>query len=116
VAGSATLRLLIDQNLAAGLARHLADIFPGSRHVRDFGLREESDNAIAAIARREGFVGLTKDADFGNPALAARRGLKVVLLRIGNRTTAETEALVRAHAPDILTLVDDHDRHVLVLS
>ncbi len=27
------VRLLIDQNLPAGLARHISDAFPGSRHV-----------------------------------------------------------------------------------
>ncbi|HEX2256079.1 MAG TPA: DUF5615 family PIN-like protein [Afifellaceae bacterium] len=33
------MRLLLDQNLSHRLARHVADIYPGSQHVRDSGAR-----------------------------------------------------------------------------
>ena len=40
--------LLFDQNLAPALARRLADLYPGSAHVRDAGLAAADDEAIWA--------------------------------------------------------------------
>ena len=109
---SPRVRLLIDQNLAAGLARHLADAFPGSRHVRDFGLREGSDATIAELARREGFLVLTKDVGFPK---AARGAPKVVLLQVGNGSTAAIEQLLRLRMSDIDDFASDPRRDVLPL-
>ena len=41
------MKLLLDQNLSHRLVAALADVFPGSVHVRDVGL----------AGRRRGFVG-----------------------------------------------------------
>jgi predicted nuclease of predicted toxin-antitoxin system len=102
--GDPFVRLLIDQNLAAGLARHLADVFPGSRHVRDFGLRTGTDAAIAEVARREGFVILTKDGDFARSAWSRGALPKVILLRLGNCSTREIVSLLRERQADIVDL------------
>jgi predicted nuclease of predicted toxin-antitoxin system len=115
VVGQAFVRLLIDQNLSAGLARHLADVFPGSRHVRDFGLREGADAEIAEVASREGFVVLTKDGDFARMAWSRRPLAKVILLRLGNSSTAVVEALLRSRHADILEFSADPQRTVFVL-
>jgi Domain of unknown function (DUF5615) len=40
------VRLLLDQNLSPRLVRALADLFPGSTHVRDVGLSRATDDAV----------------------------------------------------------------------
>lgn len=39
-------RLLFDQNLSSKLVRRLADLYPGSAHVRDFELSSAGDEAV----------------------------------------------------------------------
>jgi predicted nuclease of predicted toxin-antitoxin system len=39
------MRLLLDQNLSHRLTVALADVFPGSMHVRDLGLAHADDEA-----------------------------------------------------------------------
>lgn len=63
-APSAALRLLFDQNLAPALARRLADLYPGSAHVRDPGLAAADDEAIWSYAAANGYTIVTKDDDF----------------------------------------------------
>ncbi len=58
------LKLLFDENLPPVLARWLAGRFPGSAHVRDCGLKGAADETIWAYAQAEGFVIVSKDADF----------------------------------------------------
>lgn len=43
-------RLLLDENLSPRLARDLAASFPGSAHVRDVGLKGQSDHQIWTFA------------------------------------------------------------------
>ena len=43
-APSGAPRLLLDQNLAPVLARRLAELYPGSAHVREFGLQAADDS------------------------------------------------------------------------
>lgn len=57
-------RLLLDQNLAPVLARRLADLYPDSAHVREFGLATADDEAVWTHAVAHGFVIVTKDDDF----------------------------------------------------
>lgn len=52
--GPAPPRLLLDQNLAPALARRLADLYPGSAHVRAFGLAAADDEAVWAHAEAAG--------------------------------------------------------------
>ncbi len=39
------MKLLFDQNLSPDLVRRLADIYAGSIHVREIGLRDVDDSA-----------------------------------------------------------------------
>ena len=58
------MKLLFDQNLSPHLTRLLADIYPDSIHVREVGLREAGDSEIWEYAKENGFVIVSKDADF----------------------------------------------------
>jgi predicted nuclease of predicted toxin-antitoxin system len=95
------MRFLVDQNLPAVLAAWLIDRGHDASHVRLLGLQEADDAEIAALARVQSAVVISKDADF------ARRGdgslpVQVVWVRIGNTTN---DALIAAWTevwPEIL--------------
>ena len=58
------MKLLFDENLSPKLPRLLAELFPGSTHVRDCGLTGQSDEDIWRYAIANGFIIVSKDADF----------------------------------------------------
>ena len=92
------MKLLFDQNLAPRLVARLADIFPASEHVRDVGLAAGDDHAVWECAKAGGFAIVSKDADFRQLSFLYGSPPKVVWLRVGNQSTAQIEAIVRANA------------------
>lgn len=60
------MKLLFDHNLSPRLIKSLSDIYPDSNHVYPLGLDEARDPEIWEYARREGFLIVTKDADFSD--------------------------------------------------
>ena len=108
------MKLLFDQNLAPRLVRRLEDLFPASRHVRTVGLREAADRLIWRYAAENGFVIVSKDADFHERALQIGAPPKVISLKLGNCTVEAVEQLLRRHYADILTFGEDNEP-VLVL-
>lgn len=110
------MRLLLDQNLAPGLARRIADLFPGTRHVREVGLRDSNDLVIWEYARQDDLTIVTKDADFRE--LCHTRGApppRVVWIRIGNCSVAHVEAVLREHAAEIESLGIDPVQMILII-
>ncbi len=100
------MRFLFDQNLSRWLAQRLADIYPGSVHVADIGLDQESDATVWEHARQGGFVLVSKDADFVD--LVAQRGPPpaLVWLRVGNCTTQLVEQLLRVRLVHIVHAIE----------
>jgi predicted nuclease of predicted toxin-antitoxin system len=96
------MKLLFDQNLSHRICADLADIFPGSAHVRLLGLAEASDRDIWAHAKASGFAVVTLDADFADLAIHQGPPPKVIWLRLGNRPTSEAIARLRSLALVIL--------------
>jgi predicted nuclease of predicted toxin-antitoxin system len=109
-------RLLLDQNLAPTLARRLADLYPGSAHVRDFGLATADDEAVWAHAAAHGFTIVTKDDDFRQRSLLRGAPPRVIWLRVGNCRTADVEAVLRARQPDVLAFAADAEAALLILA
>ena len=91
------MKLLFDHNLPPSLVSRLDDLFPLSEHVFALGLERASDLEIREFARQEGFVIVTKDADFSD--LCVLRGFppKIIWIRLGNCTVNDLEKLLRAH-------------------
>ncbi len=58
------MKLLFDETLSPRLAQRLQSHFPDSLHVNDCGLGAASDDSIWTFARENGFVIVSKDADF----------------------------------------------------
>ena len=76
----------------------VADLFPGSEHVRDVGLAAADDVAVWEYAKAGGFAIVSKDADFRQLSFLYGSPPKIVWLRVGNQSTAQIEAIVRANA------------------
>jgi predicted nuclease of predicted toxin-antitoxin system len=109
------LKLLVDENLAPGLAEHLADLFPGSAHVAAVGLGSTSDTVIWEYAGANQFTFLTKDKDFVNLSLALGPPPKVVLLQTGNCSTSQIEHIIRSNAIRFSEFDIDDKRSLLLL-
>ena len=58
------MKLLFDQNLSPGLSGLLADIYPGSVHIREVGLLDADDLTIWEYAKVHGCTIVSKDSDF----------------------------------------------------
>ena len=112
---AAPLRLLFDQNLAPALARRLADLYPGSIHVRDVGLAAADDEAIWAYAVAGGYTIVTKDDDFRQRSFVQGAPPQVIWAKLGNCTTAEVEAVLRVRHADILAFAADRAAALLVV-
>lgn len=109
------MKLLFDENLSHHLVARLATLFPGSTHVRDVGLERVGDQAIWAHARANGHAIVSKDEDFAERALLEGPPPKVVSIQLGNCTTAAIEALLRAHADELLVFATDPEAALIVL-
>ena len=109
------MKLLFDQNLSPRLVNRLADLFPGSAHAHPLGIAQDSDEAVREFARREGFLVVTKDADFSELCLMLGFPRKVVWIRRGNCKTRDIEDIIRRHYEDIEALGSDSLVGVLTL-
>ena len=101
------MKLLFDQNLSPKLVNRLADIFPASTHVQTAGLECSTDDQIWEHARLNGFAIVTKDEDYNHLGVLLGSPPKVIWLQLGNCTTAEVEARLRAHFADIEAFEND---------
>ncbi|MBI4604306.1 MAG: DUF5615 family PIN-like protein [Planctomycetes bacterium] len=88
------MKLLFDQNLSHRLVSLLGDLFPGSAHVRDFGLALAPDPAVWAFAKVQAYTIVSKDDDFHQLSFLHGAPPKVVWLRFAN---CSTEARPRPH-------------------
>jgi len=110
------VKLRFDQNLSPRLVSLLADLFAGSVHVRDVSLARVDDTVVWEYAKAHGLAIVSKDADFRQLSFLYGSPPKVVWLRVGNRSTAEIHALVRAHAADFANFESDPVAALLVVS
>lgn len=58
------MKLLFDENLSHKLVRALEDLFPGSEHVRNLGLKAADDHVIWEQAKSNDSIIVSKDSDF----------------------------------------------------
>lgn len=109
------MKILFDQNLSHRLVRILADLYPGSQHVRDVGLREAADTEVWIYARRNGYTIVSKDSDFYQRGLLLGFPPKVIWLRLGNCSTEDVEQLLREYRSAIERFEADSTATFLVL-
>ncbi len=109
------MKLLFDQNLSPRLVARLADDFPDSGHVFPLGLSEASDSEVWSYARDNGFIVVSKDADFSELSLLHGHPPKLIWLRLGNCTTTQIETLLRANREAIEAMNQNPTTGVLSL-
>lgn len=109
------MKLLLDQNLAPALARRLADVWPGSRHVRDCGLERASDLEVWMYAIQEAFVIVSKDADFHQLSFLRGAPPKVIWVRKGNCSTNDVERIIRDNDEAIRAFLEQAEGSFLAI-
>ena len=110
-----SVKLLFNQNLSDRLPRRLVDLYPGSHHLKDLGMRRAIDVGIWRNARNADFIIVTKDKDYRR--LSAERGHppKVVLITRGKASTSEVESLLRDNYAEVESFYQDDSRGLLEL-
>jgi predicted nuclease of predicted toxin-antitoxin system len=108
------MRLLFDQNLSHRLIAALADLFPGSQHVRLIGMAEAEDLSIWDYAKSHEFTIVTYDSDYADWNKLLGAPPQIVWLRCGNTSTAQIEAKLR-HSAERIQLLADPDLEIEVL-
>lgn len=95
------MKLLFDQNLSYKLVNRLADLFSGSSHVQSLGLDRADDDHVWEYARVNGFIIVSKDADYNNLSVLRGNPPKVIWVQLPNCTTTQIETLFRIRCEDI---------------
>ena len=95
------MKLLFDHNLSHKLVGRLADVFPGSEHVRTVGLHRADDREVWEYARTNAFAIVSKDEDFHQLSFLHGPPPKVVWVRLGNCTTSDIESVLRSSQADL---------------
>jgi predicted nuclease of predicted toxin-antitoxin system len=109
------VKLLFDHNLSPRLVNRLSDLYPGSNHVHSLGLDQAPDREVWEYARREGFLIVTKDADFSDLCMLLGFPPKIIWIRRGNCKTSDMETILRRHYADVKALDEDTVIGVLAL-
>ncbi len=92
------MNLLLDENLSPRLIQRLASLFPGLTHVRDVGLKRESDETIWEWAKQNSYTIVTTDSDFLSPSVSRGWPPKVVHLEECDFPLRIIEELLRQNA------------------
>jgi len=103
------MKLLFDQNLSFKLCQAVADLFPGSMHVRVLGLAEVGDEAIWKYAKANSLTIVSQDVDFAEMAALLGSPPKVIWLRAGNQSTAAVATLLRRHCEVVVEFCNDNN-------
>jgi predicted nuclease of predicted toxin-antitoxin system len=109
------VRLLLDQNLSPRLLTILADLYPGSTHVREVGLQAADDDTVWRYAAEHEFAIASKDADFHERSFLLGHPPKVIWIRRGNCSTDEVVAILRDHHAEVLVFGGDEEGSFLAL-
>ena len=89
------MKLLVDENLSPKLLTQLADLFPGSVHVREVGLGRAADPMVWKYAVEHGLSIVSKDEDFHHLSFLRGAPPKVIGINTGNCSTKVVVQLLR---------------------
>jgi predicted nuclease of predicted toxin-antitoxin system len=84
------MKLLLDENLSRRLVPFLQNAYPDSSQVVLLGLESATDLSIWKIAQTEGYVIVTRDADFEELSIVLGQPPKVIWIRGKNHTRSAT--------------------------
>ncbi|MDR4460835.1 MAG: DUF5615 family PIN-like protein [Nitrospirales bacterium] len=110
------MKLLFDQNLSFKLPPRLNSAFPDSKHVKDFGLTGNDDEAIWQLALEQGFVIVSKDSDFLHRSLLRGHPPKVIQVRMGNSSTQDIYEMFTREMETIKKFFNNPNEALLIIS
>ncbi|WP_447970932.1 DUF5615 family PIN-like protein [Nitrospira sp. M1] len=110
------MKLVLDQNLSYKLTLDLNQFFPGSKHVKDFGLTGNDDEAIWQLALDQQFTIVSKDTDFLHRSFLRGHPPKVIQLRTGNCSTRYIHDLFIREETVIKEFLDNPNEALLVIT
>jgi predicted nuclease of predicted toxin-antitoxin system len=84
------MKLLLDENLSRRLVPFLQHDYPDSNHVVLLGMESATDKEVWQKAKDDGYVILTRDADFQELSLVWGQPPKVIRLKTLNQSRAAT--------------------------
>jgi predicted nuclease of predicted toxin-antitoxin system len=84
------MKLLLDENLSRRLVPFLQHDYPGSNQIALLGMASASDKAVWQLAKDDGYVIVTRDADFQELSLVWGQPPKVIRLKTFNQSRAAT--------------------------
>ena len=109
------MKLLFDQNLSPRLPQLLADLFPGSLHVREVGMTAAEDSMLWEFAKTHDLVIVSKDSDFQQRSLLHGSPPKFIWLRLGNCSVTESAELLRRYSAAIYTFeLEENKTHLML--
>lgn len=88
------MKLLLDENLSRRLVPFLQHDYPESSQVVLLGMESAADKDVWQRARDEGYVIVTRDADFQELSLVWGHPPKVIRLKALNQSRAATLKLL----------------------
>ena len=110
-----TPRLLLDENCSERLLPLLTTRFPDSQPSRLRGFGGADNHILWELARREGYVPVSKDEDFLDLSVSRGCPPKVVCLAIGNASHTQTASLLLVQAEVIKAFCDHPEAGFLLL-
>lgn len=104
------MKLLLDENLSRRIVPFIQDLYPESTQVALMGLEQVDDKTIRQYAIDNGFIIVTKDADYYEMDLLYGQPLKIIWLKTGNQSKAATIKTLRDHLQTIehALIISDH--------
>lgn len=104
------MNFLLDAQLPRRLAHRLRETGYDALHTLDLpNGNRTTDREILAIAEGEHRVVVTKDADFVNSFLVARRPSKLLLISTGNIANRRLDEIFTAALPLLVRTFAEHD-------
>lgn len=109
------MKLLFDQNLSPRLVSLLSDLYPDSAHTSNLDLGCAPDDKVWDFARNNGFIIVSKDADFSEMTVVRGFPPKVVWIRRGNCATGDIADILRRDFSMVEELAKNASLGILLL-
>ena len=110
------MKLLLDHNLSEALTLLLSKSFPAVHHVRQFGLDAAEDREIWEFAKAQGYIIVTKDADYVSLSSLLGMPPKVVWIQRAYASTELVRTLLLGYREQMESFEQDPQLAVLPIS
>ncbi len=109
------MKLLLDQNLSFRMLKNLQEFFPGSKHVKDFGLTGDNDEDIWNFSAKNSFIIVSKDDDFLYRSFLRGHPPKTIHIQCGNSSTEVILNMILKNYSVIAGFSEHEEESLLIL-